>query len=79
MTSVEREKVKRELFKCFPEAYIKGLRGASSWHVGYMSQLAAEVPSYSFAVLFLYLYIMLIFVAVLTYLYPSFFSSLLAA
>ncbi|XP_057250676.1 uncharacterized protein LOC130591391 [Beta vulgaris subsp. vulgaris] len=43
MSSSEREKLKTELFKCFPEPYIKGLRGASSGHVGYMSQLAAEL------------------------------------
>ncbi|XP_048500782.2 uncharacterized protein LOC104905847 isoform X1 [Beta vulgaris subsp. vulgaris] len=43
MSSSDREKLKTELFKCFPEPYIKGLRGASSGHVGYMSQLAAEV------------------------------------
>ena len=43
MTSVDREKLKQELFKCFPEPYIKGLRGASFGHVGYMSKLAAEV------------------------------------
>ncbi|XP_057247101.1 uncharacterized protein LOC104885076 [Beta vulgaris subsp. vulgaris] len=42
MSSSDREKLKTELFKCFPEPYIKGLRGASSGHVGYMSQLAAE-------------------------------------
>ena len=34
MTSTDREKLKQELFK--------GLRGASSGHVGYMSQLANE-------------------------------------
>ncbi|XP_057247534.1 uncharacterized protein LOC125492775 [Beta vulgaris subsp. vulgaris] len=43
MSSSDREKLKTELFKCFPEPYIKGLRGASSGHVGYMSQLAAEL------------------------------------
>ncbi|XP_057249028.1 uncharacterized protein LOC104907209 [Beta vulgaris subsp. vulgaris] len=43
MSSSDREKLKTELFKCFPETYIKGLRGASSGHVGYMSQLAAEL------------------------------------
>ena len=43
MTSPNCEKLKQELFKCFPEPYLKGLRGASSEHVGYMSQLAAEV------------------------------------
>ncbi|XP_057248343.1 uncharacterized protein LOC130590290 [Beta vulgaris subsp. vulgaris] len=42
MSPAKREKLKLELFKCFPEPYIKGLRGASSGHVGYMSQLAAE-------------------------------------
>lgn len=43
MKKVEREKLKQDLFKCYPEAYINGVRGASSWHVGYMSQFAAEV------------------------------------
>ncbi|XP_057247078.1 uncharacterized protein LOC130589653 [Beta vulgaris subsp. vulgaris] len=43
MSSSDREKLKTELFKCFPEPYSKGLRGASSGHVGYMSQLAAEL------------------------------------
>ena len=51
------EKLKQELFKCFPKPCIKGLRGASSKHVSYMSQLAAEVYSYSFAAWFLYLHI----------------------
>ena len=48
MTSADREKLKQELFKCFPEPYIKGLRGASSGHVGYMSQLAVEVNFFLF-------------------------------
>ncbi|XP_010695350.1 uncharacterized protein LOC104908008 isoform X1 [Beta vulgaris subsp. vulgaris] len=43
MNLADREKLKQELFKCFPEPYIKGLRGASSGPVGYMSQLAAEL------------------------------------
>ncbi|XP_048496328.1 uncharacterized protein LOC125495604 [Beta vulgaris subsp. vulgaris] len=43
MTSADREKLKQELVKCFPEPYIKGLRGVSSGHVGYMSQLAVEL------------------------------------
>ena len=43
MTSADREKLKQELFKCFLKPYIKGLRGASSEHVAYMSQLAVEV------------------------------------
>ena len=30
MTSADREKLKHELFKCFPKLYMKGLRGASS-------------------------------------------------
>ncbi|KMT15467.1 hypothetical protein BVRB_3g059700 [Beta vulgaris subsp. vulgaris] len=43
MSSTDREKIKLELFKCFPETYTKGLRGASSGHVGCMSQLAVEL------------------------------------
>ena len=43
MTSADREKLKQVLFKCFPEPYLKGMRGASSGHVSYMSQLATEV------------------------------------
>ena len=37
MTPIDREKYKQELFKCFPNPYIKGLRGSSSGHVGYRS------------------------------------------
>ena len=43
MNSADCEKLKQEFFKCFPKPCIKGLRGASLGHVGYMSQLAAEV------------------------------------
>ena len=42
INSADCEKLKQELFKCFPEPYIKGLRGASSGHVGYMSQHASK-------------------------------------
>ncbi|XP_057250254.1 uncharacterized protein LOC125496609 isoform X2 [Beta vulgaris subsp. vulgaris] len=66
MSSSDREKLKTELFKCFPEPYIKGLRGALSGHVGYMSQLAAEVRlSFSRRLCFI-LHIYFLFSSVLT-------------
>ena len=81
MTSADRDKLKQELFKCFLEPYIKGLRGASSGHVGYMSQLAAEVNfSFSWTLGFYSLIYFSNFATVLTYFFClSFDSSLLAA
>lgn len=68
MSPAKREKLKLELFKCFLEPYIKGLRGASSGLVGYMSQLAAEV-SFSLDAPIPYLRYLLIFLTfVLTFL-----------
>lgn len=43
MSKAEREKLKQDLFKCYPESYIKDLRGASSGYIGYMSQLGTKV------------------------------------
>lgn len=43
MTKAEREKLKQMLLIYYHESYIEGLRGASSGHMGYMSQLVAEV------------------------------------